>query len=65
MAGGEFGDVRNGSFDEAIEPGARGGDCKDQAVAILGFQSAAFAVGQTRRENGASHVRGRFGPGNR
>ena len=35
-----------GSFDEAVEPGPRGGDREDQAVALLGFQSAGLAAGE-------------------
>jgi hypothetical protein len=49
----EFGNVRNGSFDEAAEPRARGGEGADQAVVILAFQSATFAARRTGRENGA------------
>jgi hypothetical protein len=44
VRGGEFCDVGIFSFDQPLEPEARGGDGEDQALAIPGFESAALAL---------------------
>jgi len=56
VTGGEFSEVRNCSFDEPIEPGARRGDGEDQAVAFFRFHSAALAVGQMGHRNSARRL---------
>src|SRR6185437_7209756 len=65
LAGGEFGDVADRSFDEVLEPGPSARDAPDQPVPFVRLHGATERGRGAWFEKRPSHSRSRFDPGDR
>jgi len=65
LAGGEFGDVADRSFDEVLEPGPSARDAPDQPVPFVRLHGATERGRGAWFEKRPSHPRSRFDPGDR